>query len=277
MEAPGRKGFLESVILEGMSRTAPLPGSSSQTRGEELANSLTHGLGAALSIAGLVVMVVFAARHGTARDVVGAAIFGSSLILLYVMSTLYHAFRGPRVKLVFKVFDHSAIFLLIAGTYTPFCLSSLGRTRPAWGWTLFGLVWGLAVLGVTFKGIYYGRIAKSALRPPPLDHLHTPVVTPVDPAFVRRMGWISTLIYLAMGWLIVVPILAGLVSGVPIAKVLSTHGLYWLFGGGLFYSLGAAVYSLEKLRFHHALWHLFVVGGSACHVFAVLFHVIMGR
>ena len=167
MEAPGRKGFLESVILEGMSRTAPLPGSSSQTRGEELANSLTHGLGAALSIAGLVVMVVFAARHGTARDVVGAAIFGSSLILLYVMSTLYHAFRGPRVKLVFKVFDHSAIFLLIAGTYTPFCLSSLGRTRPAWGWTLFGLVWGLAVLGVTFKGIYYGRIAKSALRPPP--------------------------------------------------------------------------------------------------------------
>ena len=259
-----------------MSRTTSLPGSTSQTRGEELANSLTHGLGAAMSIAGLVLMVVFAARRGTARDVVGAAIFGSSLILLYVMSTLYHAFRGPKVKLVFKVFDHSAIFVLIAGTYTPFCLSSL-RKWPTWGWTLFGLVWGLAVLGVTFKGIYYGRIAKSALRPPPLDHLHTPVVTPVDPVFVKRMGWISTLIYLAMGWLIVVPILAALIMGVSIGRVLDTHGLYWLFGGGLFYSLGAAVYSLEKLRYHHALWHLFVVGGSACHVFAVLFHVIPGK
>jgi hemolysin III len=253
-----------------MSRTASLPGSTSQTRGEELANSLTHGLGAALSIAGLVVMVVFAARRGTARDVVGAAIFGSSLILLYVMSTLYHAFRGPKVKLVFKVFDHSAIFMLIAGTYTPFCLSALGRISPAWGWTVFGLVWGLAVLGITFKGVFYGRIAKSALRPAPVDHLHTPVVTPVDPVFVKRMGWISTGIYLLMGWLIVI-------AAVPLGRSLSTHGLYWLFGGGLFYSLGAAVYSFEKLRYHHALWHLFVVGGSACHVFAVLFHVIPGK
>jgi hemolysin III len=253
-----------------MSRTAPLPGSTSQTRGEELANSLTHGLGTALSIAGLVLMVVFAARRGTARDVVGAAIFGSSLILLYLMSTLYHAFRGPKVKLVFKVFDHSAIFVLIAGTYTPFCLSRLGRISPGWGWTIFGLVWGLAVLGITFKGVYYGRIAKSALRPPPLDHLHTPVVTPVDPAFVKRMGWISTIIYLLMGWLIVI-------AAMPLGRSLSAHGLYWLFGGGLFYSLGAAVYSLEKLRYHHALWHLFVVGGSACHVFAVLLHVIPGK
>ena len=253
-----------------MSRTASIPESTSQTRGEELANSLTHGLGAALSIAALVLMVVFAARHGTARDVVGGTIFGSSLILLYVMSTLYHAFRGPRVKLVFKVFDHSAIFLLIAGTYTPFCLSALGRQRPGWGWTLFGLVWGLAALGITFKGVYYGRIAKSALRPPPLDHLHTPVVKPVDPAFVQRMGWISTCIYLLMGWLIVI-------AAAPLGHSVSAHGLYWLFGGGLFYSLGAGVYSLEKLRFHHALWHLFVVGGSACHVFAVLFHVIPGK
>ena len=260
-----------------MPSTASRPGSFSQTPGEELANSLTHGLGAALAIAALVVMVVKAALHGTARDVVGAAIFGSSLILLYIMSTLYHAFRGPKVKLVFKVFDHSAIFLLIAGTYTPFCLSALGRARPAWGWTLFGLAWGLAVLGITFKGIFYGRIAKSALRPAPVDHLHSPIVTPVDPAFVRRMGWISTLIYLAMGWLIVIPILAGLITGVPIVNILPTHGLYWLFGGGLFYSLGAGVYSLEHLRYHHALWHLFVVGGSACHVFAVLFHVIPGK
>ena len=252
-----------------MSRTASLEGSKAQTRGEELANSLTHGLGAALSIAGLVIMVVFAAQRGTARDVVGATIFGSSLILLYVMSTLYHAFRGPKVKLVFKVFDHSAIFVLIAGTYTPFCLSTL-RSRPTWGWTLFGLVWGLAVLGITFKGIFYGRIAQAALRPAPLDHLHSPVVTPLDTAFIRRMGWISTSIYLLMGWIIVI-------AAAPLGRSLSTHGLYWLFGGGAFYSLGAAVYRLEKVPFHHALWHLFVVGGSACHVFAVLFHVIPGK
>jgi hemolysin III len=261
-----------------MSRTASLPGSTSQTRGEELANSLTHGLGVALSIAGLVLMVVTEAIHGTARDVVGASIFGSSLILLYLMSTLYHAFRGPRVKLVFKVFDHSAIFILIAGTYTPFCLSALGRTRPGWGWTLFGLVWGLAVVGIVFKAVFYARLAKQIFRPPAVDHLHAlPSDTDMDPVFVKRMGWISTTIYLLMGWLIVVPILAAFSSGLPLEKILSRHRAYWLFGGGLFYSLGAAIYSLEKLRFHHALWHLFVIGGSACHVFAVLFHVIPGR
>ncbi len=253
-----------------MARTASIGGTPPQTRGEELANSLTHGLGVALAIAGLVLMVVVAARHGTARDVVGAAIFGSTLILLYLMSTLYHAFRGPKVKLVFKVFDHSAIFLLIAGTYTPFCLSALGRVSPAWGWTVFGLVWGLAALGITFKGVFYGRIAKAALQPPPLDHLHSLPVKPVDPAFVRRMGWISTGIYLLMGWIIVI-------AAAPLGRSLSMPGLYWLFGGGLFYSLGAGIYSLEKLRYHHALWHLFVVGGSACHVFAVLFHVLPGR
>jgi hemolysin III len=261
-----------------MSRTAFISDSISQTRGEELANSLTHGLGTALSIAGLVLMVVFAATRGTARDVVGVSIFGSSLILLYLMSTLYHAFRGRRVKLVFKVFDHSAIFMLIAGTYTPFCLSALGRIRPAWGWTLFGLAWGLAVLGIVFKAVFYARLGKQMFRPPAVDHLHTVPGRPdLNPTFVKHMGWISTCIYLAMGWLIVIPILAGILSGVPIGKVLSTHGFYWLFGGGLFYSLGAGVYAMEKLPYHHALWHLFVVGGSTCHVFAVLFHVIPGK
>jgi len=251
-----------------MSRTIRIPDSGSQTPLEELANSITHGLGTALSIAGLVVMVVFAAKRGTARDVVGASIFGSTLILLYLMSTLYHAFRGPKVKLVFKVFDHSAIFMLIAGTYTPFCLSAL---RGAWGWTLFGLVWGLAVLGIVFKSVFYAKIAKQAFRPPPIDHLQTlPSDADMDPRFVKRMGWISTIIYLLMGWLIVI-------AAVPLGRALSTHGIYWLFAGGLFYSLGALVYSLEKVRFHHALWHLFVVGGSACHLFAVLFHVIPGK
>ncbi|HJW73712.1 MAG TPA: hemolysin III family protein [Geothrix sp.] len=251
-----------------MSRTIRIPDSGSQTPLEELANSLTHGFGTALSIAGLVVMVVFAAKRGTARDVVGASIFGSTLILLYLMSTLYHAFRGPKVKLVFKIFDHSAIFLLIAGTYTPFCLSAL---RGAWGWTLFGLVWALAVLGIVFKSVFYTKIAKQAFRPPPIDHLQTPPSeADMHPLFVKRMGWISTVNYLLMGWLIVI-------AALPLGRALSTHGLYWLFAGGAFYSLGALVYSLEKVRFHHALWHLFVVGGSACHVFAVLFHVIPGK
>jgi hemolysin III len=254
-----------------MSRTIRIPDSGSQTPLEELANSLSHGLGTALSIAGLVVMVVFAAKRGTARDVVGASIFGSTLILLYLMSTLYHAFRGPKVKLVFKIFDHSAIFLLIAGTYTPFCLSALGRQSPAQGWTLFGLVWGLAVLGIVFKSVYYAKIAKQAFRPPPLDHLHAlSSNADLDPRFVKRMGWISTVIYLLMGWIIVI-------FALPLGRALSTHGLYWLFAGGAFYSLGSLVYSLEKVRFHHAVWHLFVVGGSACHFFAVLFHVIPGK
>ncbi len=250
-----------------MSRSAAILGSRSQTPREELANCLTHGLGTALSIVGLVLMVTFAAVDGTARDVVGAAVFGSTLILLYLMSTLYHAFRGPRVKLVFKVFDHSAIFLLIAGTYTPFCLSALGRVSPAWGWTVFGVVWSLAALGIAFKGVFYGRIADAALRPPPVDHLHAPQGRPVDPAFIKRMGWISTVIYLLMGWII-------LIAAAPLSRSVSTAGLVWLFAGGFFYSVGAAIYSLEKLPYHHALWHLFVVAGSACHVFAVLLHVI---
>ena len=251
-----------------MSRGTDLLGTTDQTPLEEVANSLTHGLGLALAIAGLVLMVVFAAKHGTARDVVGAVIFGSTLILLYLMSTLYHAFRGPRVKLVFKIFDHSAIFMLIAGTYTPFCLSAL---KGAVGWTLFGFVWGLAVLGIVFKAVFYARLMKQAFRPPAADHLHTVRShKDMNPAFAKAMGYMSTGIYLLMGWLIVF-------AAKPLAHSLSIHGLYWLFGGGVFYSVGAAFYSLKKLPYHHALWHLFVVAGSACHVFAVLFHVIPGR
>ena len=232
--------------------------STPQTPAEELANSLTHGLGVLLAIAALVVMVVKA--HG-ARAVVGVTIFGSTLILLYLMSTLYHAFRGPRVKLVFKIFDHSAIFLLIAGTYTPLCLSTLGGAA---GWTLFGLVWGLAVLGVTFKGIFYGRLAKQVLRPAAIDHLHGVDVDDVmDPVFAKRMGLISTLIYLLMGWLVVI-------FAKPFAHAISREGLLWILGGGVCYSVGAIIYGLKRIPYHHAIWHLFVLGGSACHVVAVL-------
>jgi hemolysin III len=209
-------------------------GISEQTK-QEIANSVTHGIGALMAIGALVLLVVFASLRGTARHVVGASLFGSALVLLYVMSTIYHALRAPRAKAVFKVLDHSAIFLLIAGTYTPFCLATL---RGAWGWTIFGLVWGLATLGITFKSI-----------------------------FIHRMKSLSTAIYLLMGWIV-------LIALVPLCRALSVGGLMWLFGGGLCYSLGAVIYSRKSWRFHHAIWHLFVMAGSLCHFFAVLWHVI---
>jgi hemolysin III len=204
-------------------------------RSAELANALTHGLGAALGVTSLVLMIVFASLRGTARHIVGAAIFGSSMVLLYVMSTLYHSFRGPRVKHVFKILDHNAIFILIAGTYTPFCLASL---RGGWGWSIFGVIWGLAVLGITFKSI-----------------------------FIHRMKFLSLAVYLAMGWLVII-------AAKPLASSLSRQGLAWLLGGGAFYTAGTLFYSWKSLKYHHAVWHLFVLGGSLCHVVAVLFYVI---
>lgn len=220
--------------MENTLEQPPRQGLSEQTK-LELANSITHGIGAALAVAALVLLVVFASLRGTARHIVGGSIFGSTLVVLYTMSTLYHSFRGPRVKKVFKVLDHSAIFLLIAGTYTPFCLGTL---NGAWGWTLFGLVWGLAALGITFKAI-----------------------------FIHRMAFLSLAIYLLMGWIVVIAI-------VPLWRTLSPGGLAWLFGGGLCYTAGAGFYAWHSLRFHHAVWHLCVVAGSVCHFFSVLWHVI---
>lgn len=206
-----------------------------QGRSEELANSLTHGLGVVLAVAALVLMVVAASLHGSARHIVGAAIFGASLVLLYTMSTLYHAFRGPRVKHVFKILDHNAIYLLIAGTYTPFCLGAL---KGGWRWSIFGVIWGLAVLGVTFKSI-----------------------------FIHRMKVLSLMVYLGMGWLVIL-------AAKPLYHALSRPGLGWLLLGGLFYTGGTVFYVWKRLRYHHAVWHLCVLGGSLCHVMAVLFYVI---
>jgi hemolysin III len=205
---------------------------------EELANALTHGFGALLAIAGLVLLVVFASLRGTARHIVGASIFGATMVLLYVMSTLYHSFRGPRVKKVFRILDHASIYLLIAGTYTPLCLGTL---KGAWGWSLFGVIWGLAVLGVTFKAI-----------------------------FIQRMAWLSLAVYLLMGWLVVIAIL-------PLWRAMPPGGLACLFGGGLFYTLGAGLYAWKRLPYHHAAWHLCVVGGTVCHFACVLGFVIPGR
>lgn len=209
-----------------------------QTRGEEIANSITHGIGAGLAVAGLVLMVVFSALNGSAWHVVGTAIFGATLVLLYLSSTLYHALPQPRVKRVFRVFDHSSIYLLIAGTYTPFTLVTL---RGPWGWTIFGVIWGLAAAGVTFKAFFTGKFDR-----------------------------LSTAIYLAMGWMILLAIQ-------PMWAAMDGWGLAWLILGGLCYSAGTLFYSMDqKVPFLHSIWHLFVLGGSICHFFCVLWHVVPG-
>ncbi len=202
---------------------------------EELANSLTHGLGAALSVAGLVLLVVSASRHGTAWHVVSSAIFGATLVLLYSSSTLYHSSRSERLKRLLQKFDHAAIFLLIAGTYTPFMLVTL---RGPWGWSLFGVIWGLALAGVVLKFWHAGRFTV-----------------------------VSTLIYVAMGWLVMIALR-------PLMAALPAGGLRLLVAGGLCYTGGAGVYLWHRLPYHHALWHLCVLGGSACHWAAVFFFVL---
>jgi len=201
----------------------------------ETANSLTHGLGIVLSILALVLLTVAGATRGSARHVVGGVVFGATLVLLYSMSTLYHALRNPRAKRVFHILDHSAIYLLIAGTYTPFCLSTL---RGPWGWSLLGTVWGLALLGVAFKSVFTGRFEM-----------------------------LSTGVYLAMSWMV-------LVAAVPLGRALHQGGLTWLLAGGVCYTAGVAFYVWHRLKFHHAVWHLFVLAGSLCHVVAVLGFVI---
>ncbi|MGC4048621.1 MAG: hemolysin III family protein [Paludibaculum sp.] len=202
--------------------------------GEEIANSLTHGLGAVMSVAALVLMVVAAATRGTGRQVVACAVYGSSLILLYLSSTLYHALTHGRAKRLFRVFDHISIYLLIAGTYTPFLLVTL---RGPWGWALFGVVWGLAVLGIGFKCFFTGR-----------------------------MEILSTSVYLLMGWVAVVAIK-------PLLAALPRGGFAWLLAGGMAYTLGVVFYTWRR-KYSHAVWHVFVLAGSSCHFVAVWLYVL---
>lgn len=202
---------------------------------EELAHGITHGIGAGLAIVGLVFLLIVAVRHGNVVHIVSAAIYGSSLILLYLASTLYHLLPGPRCKKIFQQLDHSMIYILIAGTYTPLTLVSL---RGGWGWTLFGLVWGMAILGLAMEIV---------LR--------------------RKIKWISLVLYLSMGWLIVI-------AAKPLIASLAPAGLALLVIGGLLYSLGVIFYVWEKLSYHHAIWHVFVMAGSAAHFFTILFYVM---
>lgn len=211
------------------------PNIASYSLGEAIANSITHGLGLILATIGLVVITVCAVRYGDAWHIVSGAIFASTLVLLYAISTLYHSIPHPRAKEILQLLDHSAIFLLIAGSYTPFTLVSL---NGAWGWSLFGIVWGLAVLGIVLKWSAW-----------------------------RRYEWLALSLYLLMGWVVIF-------AFEPLVTAVDPGGLWLLLFGGIAYTGGIAFYLWEALPFNHAVWHLFVIAGSALHFFAVLFYVI---
>lgn len=203
--------------------------------GEEIANAWTHGVGAAAALAGGAVLVTLAALHGDGWQLASAIVFGVTLLLLYLASTLYHAIQHPVAKGRLKVFDHCAIYLLIAGTYTPFTLIGL---RGSWGWSMFAAIWTLALFGVVFKLFYTGRFKR-----------------------------LSTLIYLAMGWLVMVAVK-------PLLAALDAWTFGWLIAGGLFYTLGTFFYHRPSLRYSHAIWHGFVIAGSVCHYVSVLAQVV---
>ncbi|WP_305805688.1 hemolysin III family protein [Stenotrophomonas sp. YIM B06876] len=197
---------------------------------EEIASALTHGLGAVAALAGSAVLITLASIYGDAWQLTSAIVFGVALLLLYTASTLYHAIQHPVAKGRLKVFDHCAIYLLIAGTYTPFTLIGL---RGPWGWGLFAAIWSLALFGVVFKLFYTGRFKL-----------------------------LSTLIYIAMGWMVVVAIK-------PMLHSLDTWTLGWLLAGGVSYTLGTWFYHRESVPYSHAIWHMFVIGGSVCHFVSV--------
>jgi hemolysin III len=215
--------------------TAEAPAANIHHRIEEWLNSATHGLGALLSVIGTIALIVGASQQGDAWKIVSFGIFGASLILLYMASALYHAARRPERKRVFKTLDHCAIFLLIAGTYTPFLLVNL---RGTVGWALFAIIWSLAITGVVLKVIFRNRFK------------------------LARVG-----IYIAMGWLITV-------ASSDLVANLSETALYLTIAGGILYTAGVAFYLADRIPYMHAVWHLFVIGGSACHFSAVYFGVL---
>jgi hemolysin III len=202
---------------------------------QEIANSVTHGIGAIVAGAGVAFLIVLACLRGSVWHIVSFGVYGGTLFVLYLTSTLYHGLTSPRAKRVFEVLDHSFIFLLIAGTYTPFLLVTL---HGAWGWSLFGVVWGLAVMGIVYKVFFTGR----------------------HPVF-------STCLYIGLGWIV-------LLALKPLMAVLPIGGFLLLISGGACYSLGTFFYHDERWYFSHAVWHLFVLAGSFFHYFAILFYVL---
>ncbi len=202
---------------------------------EEIANSITHGIGMVLAIAALGILTAFASIYGNVWHIVSVSIYATTLVLLYTASTLYHSIQKPRVKSILQVLDHSAIYLLIAGTYTPFTLVSL---RGPWGWWLFGVIWGLAALGLVFQL-----------------------------SMLKRWQALSLGLYIGMGWVVVVAIK-------PLIVSVATGGIVFLVLGGLAYTTGILFYCWKTLKYHHAIWHLFVLAGSILHFFSILFYVV---
>ncbi|TVQ30048.1 MAG: hemolysin III family protein [Wenzhouxiangella sp.] len=208
------------------------------THSEEIVNALTHGLGVILAIGGGAVLITLAAVFAGAREIVSVTVFVAALVLLYSVSTLYHSARRPLLKERLKILDHCAIFLLIAGTYTPFTVAAI---RGGWGWSLFGIVWTLALFGILFKLFFTGRFR-----------------------------YLSTATYIGMGWLIVI-------GFAPLSQALTPTALFWLITGGVVYTAGTLFYHNERIPYSHAIWHLFVLGGSICHFAAVTAQVMAGR
>ena len=205
------------------------------TLGEEIFSSVTHGLGTLLALGGTAVLIVVSVIYGDALSVVGSAVFGASLIILYCMSTLYHSITNEKAKKFFRIMDHNTIFFLIAGTYTPITISIL---RGTVGWVLFGIVWGAAILGIVLNSIDLEKFRKP-----------------------------SVVCYIAMGWVIIFAIQ-------PLLKVMNSLSLWLLIGGGIFYTVGVIFYAIKKVRYFHSIWHIFTLLGSACHYFSILFAIM---
>jgi len=204
------------------------------SKGEEIANSITHGIGAILSVAGLVLLISFSAVYGNAWHIISFTVFGCTMLFLYLSSTLVHSWRSGKAKDVFEILDHSAIYFFIAGTYTPYLLIIV----KGWeGWTMLGVIWGMAILGTVFKCF-----------------------------FVKKYLFTSTILYVLMGWLIVL-------IWKPVVLNLNPAGLHLLVAGGIIYTVGAIFYVWRGFKYHHAIWHIFVIAGSACHFFGILLYV----
>lgn len=218
-----------------MMKETPSAGERPQSRGEEIANCVSHGAGLIAALVSVPILLVSAIRHGDALNIVGDGVFACTMVLLYLASTLYHALSQSKAKRVFRMLDHGAIFLLIAGTYTPF---TLGVLRGAWGWTLLALVWSLAIFGVIVKVV--GGI---------------------------RRPYLSTGLYLTMGWLILIAVR-------PLWSRMPLPGILWLLAGGLAYTGGVVFYAAKQVRYNHFVWHLFVIVGTTCHFFAVLRYAV---
>lgn len=208
------------------------------TLGEELFSSISHGIGALLAIAGCVMLIIFGALYGNAWGVVSGSVYGATLIILYMMSTLYHAIANKKAKYVFRVFDHTSIFLLIAGTYTPITLVTIRPVNPALGWTIFGIVWAVSVLGIVLNSIS-----------------------------VEKSKVFSMIAYVVMGWLIVI-------GFKTFSAEIGKEGMWFMLAGGIAYTVGIIFYALKKVKYMHSVWHFFVLAGSILQYFGILFHVI---